>query len=293
MSEIDDFLAYLIGDRAYSVRTIQTYEGALRDFENFFSSLDKGLTWKSVDADVVRQWMALQVEAGCVGRTMSKKLSALRSLFKYLLRCGVVDKDPMGLVRNPKLSKPLPVFIKECEMNRLFDEIEFPDDYFGHRDKTILLTFYNTGIRVSELLGLKVKDVDLVRNELVVLGKRNKQRIVPFGNELADSLRDYINIRSGINPRSEALFLNAPNRCVTYAIVRKVVNDYLGMVTTQQKRSPHVLRHTFATVMLNHGADLESIKELLGHESISTTEVYTHTTFAELKKEYEQAHPRA
>lgn len=293
MQEVDDFLAYLAGDRGYSVQTLETYRGALEDFGNYFRSLDSTLGWNSLDADVVRRWIALQMDSGCTGRTMAKKLSALRSFFRYRLRMGQIEVNPVSLVKNPKVVRKLPTFIREGEMDKLFDEVQFPDDYVGHRDYCMLLTFYSTGIRVSELIGLDVQDVDLSRGELKVTGKRNKQRIVPFGKELADVMRAYIESRSVLHPSTQVLFLNTRKVRISYTAIRKVVEFYLSLVTTQKKKSPHVLRHTFATMMLNHGADLEAIKELLGHESISTTEVYTHTTFAELQKEYEQAHPRA
>ena len=293
MQVIDDFLTYLAGDRAYSKQTIETYRIALQDFENYFVHLDEGLNWQTIDADIVRQWVAMEMEQGHGGRTMSKKLSAVRFLYRYLLRMGRVRVNPTSLVKNPKASKPLPAFVKESEMDRLFDEVVFPQNFTGVRDRTILLTFYTTGIRVTELMGLNVPDVNLSAGELKVTGKRSKQRIVPFGPELNRSLRDYLMERSRQACETEALFLDEKNRRINYGRVRQLVENYLSLVTTQKKKSPHVLRHTFATVMLNHGADLEAIKQLLGHESIGTTEIYTHTTFAELKKEYEQAHPRA
>lgn len=293
MQEIDSFLSYLIGDRGYSPQTIVTYQEPLKDFECFFLKLDTGLQWSTVDADIVRRWIALQMQSGCSGRTMAKKLSALRSMFRYLLRMGRIKDNPVSLVKNPKIVKKLPAFIKESEVNRLFDEVIFTDDFIGLRDRTILLTFCHTGIRVSELLGLNVEDVHLATRELKVIGKRSKQRIVPFGLELSEGIEAYLKMRATLHPSESALFLNGHAKRMSYEAVRKVVSSYLGLVTTQKKKSPHVLRHTFATLMLNHGADLEAIRELLGHESITTTEVYTHTTFAELKKEYQQAHPRA
>lgn len=293
MKVIDKFLSYLAADRGYSPSTILTYQVALEDFERYFRNLDAELDWATLDADVIRRWMAQEMGQGITARTISKKLSALNSLYKYLLRMGLVTKNPTSLATRPKQTKPLPAFVKESDMDRLFDEVVFPTDYEGQRDRTILLLFYHTGIRVSELMGLDLADVSFQPNELKVTGKRNKQRIVPFGGELADALRQYLQVRHECRTQSEALFLNAKGNRVPYDKVRLAVRKYLSLVTTQKKKSPHVLRHTFATVMLNHGADLEAIKELLGHEDISTTEVYTHTTFAELKKEYEQAHPRA
>lgn len=289
----DDFLAYLKGDRGYSERTILTYRIVLRDFEGYFRSLDGNLSWMTVDADIIRGWLASEMHDGRTGRTMNKKLSAIRSLYRYMRRTGRIEKNPVAMVKSPKATKPLPTFLKEAEMDRLFDTVEFPDSYEGIRDRTILMVFYNTGIRVSELIGLDVCGIDLATHELKVTGKRNKQRIVPFGKELTEALRDYLRSRSQFGAETTALFFGTGTRRISYLQVRRIVRTYLSLVTTQKKRSPHVLRHTFATVMLNHGADLESIRELLGHESIGTTEVYTHTTFAELKKEYEHAHPRA
>ncbi len=291
---VDDFLAYMAGDRGCSQGTLRTYRESLEKVAEYFASLDEGLDWKSVDADVIRRWMASEMRQGHTARTVGKDLSALRSFYKYLLRVGRVESDPVRTVRNPKAHAPLPVFLKASEMDRLFDDVEFPDGYEGTRDRAILLTFYTTGLRVSELAGLDIGRVDLHRGELKVTGKRNKQRIVPFGAELREELQKHLTLRLA-QPTEErnALFTDKRGRRMTTAQIRTMVRAYLSLVTTQKKRSPHVLRHTFATAMLNNGADLEAIKELLGHESISTTEVYTHTTFAELKKEYQQAHPRA
>ena len=169
----------------------------------------------------------------------------------------------------------------------------YPEGFEGQRDRLVLLTFYHTGIRLSELRGLDVSDVDLMRGELKVTGKRNKQRIVPFGEELCSALKTYVELRGQMACADGALFVTLKGKRMTKVQVYGLVRHYLSLVTTQKKKSPHVLRHTFATAMLNHGADLEAIRDLLGHESIRTTEVYTHTTFADLKKEYERAHPRA
>lgn len=293
MHEADDFLAYMQADRACSPLTAKTYRESIGSFETYFRSLDEGLGWDNLDADIVRAWMAARSARGRNPRTVAKDLSALRSLYKYLLRMGRVGTDPTRLLRSPKAHPPLPAFIKTGEMDRLLDGVQFPDTDEGARDRTILLTLYTTGLRVSELIGLDTTDIDLARGQLRVTGKRSKQRIVPFGAELAEALRTWLARRGGTGSGPHPVFTGAGGRRITYAAVRSLVVRYLSLVTTQKKKSPHVLRHTFATAMLSHGADLEAIKELLGHESIRTTEVYTHTTFDELKKEYEQAHPRA
>ena len=294
MEVIKPFLTYLAGDRGYSPRTVATYPDCLTHFQAYFRSKDESLDWHTLDEDVVRSWMVHEMERGTDARTVSKALSALRSLYRYLLRTARVERDPVRLVHNPKVHAKLPTFVRQAEMDRLFDDTPFPDTYEGERDRTILLTFYSTGIRLSELTGLTLADVDCQAGELKVTGKRNKQRIVPFGPDLQQAMQHYLQRRSATfadAPRT--LFLTAKGKPVSQQQVAKWVKQYLSLVTTQKKKSPHVLRHTFATVMLNNGADLEAIKELLGHAGIATTEVYTHTTFAELVKEYQQAHPRA
>lgn len=293
MQYIEDFLLYLCAERGYSQRTADTYGASLRDFRRFCMSLEGQPDWKHVDADVVRQWMAAEMQRGCTGRYVAKQLSALRSFYRYLLRMQRVQHDPVRLVKNPKVHLPLPTFLKDSEIDRLFDDVTYPEGFEGQRDRLVLLTFYHTGIRLSELRGLDVSDVDLMRGELKVTGKRNKQRIVPFGEELCSALKTYVELRGQMACADGALFVTLKGKRMTKVQVYELVRHYLSLVTTQKKKSPHVLRHTFATAMLNHGADLEAIRDLLGHESIRTTEVYTHTTFADLKKEYERAHPRA
>ena len=294
MQYIEDFLLYLCAERGYSQRTADTYGASLRDFRRFCLSLEGQPDWEHVDADVVRQWMAAEMQRGCTGRYVAKQLSALRSFYRYLLRMQRVQHDPVRLVKNPKVHLPLPTFLKDSEVDRLFDGVTYPEGFEGQRDRLVLLTFYHTGIRLSELRGVDLTDVDLVRGELKVTGKRNKQRIVPFGRELQQALENYLPLRAELAPETEhALFLNDRGHRMGLSLIYETVHRYLSLVTTQKKKSPHVLRHTFATTMLNNGADLEAIRDLLGHESIQTTEVYTHTTFADLKKEYEHAHPRA
>lgn len=294
MHEVDDFLSYLAADRGYSPRTVATYKESLTSFAIFFRSIDEQLSWQTIDSDIIRRWMATRMQRGSDARTVAKDLAAIRSLYKYLLRMKRTDHDPARRVHNPKIHTPLPTFLKQSEIDRLFDDVTFPDTPEGLRDRTILLTFYHTGIRVSELAGLNVGSVDIRQGELSVIGKRNKQRIVPFGKELAESLQKLIAQKQADEALPGApLFLGPRGKRITDRLARTVVQQYLSLVTTQKKKSPHVLRHTFATAMLNNGADLEAIKQLLGHESITTTEVYTHTTFADLKKEYEHAHPRA
>lgn len=294
MQEIDDFLSYLTADRGYSPRTVATYRESLTSFAIFFECMDDQLSWQTIDGDIIRRWMATRMQRGSNARTVAKDLAAVRSLYKYLLRMKRTAHDPARLVHNPKIHAPLPTFLKQSEIDRLFDDITFPDTPDGLRDRTILLVFYHTGIRVSELTGLNCGSIDLGRRELRVIGKRNKQRVIPFGDELSGSLKKIIGKKQADEAMPDApLFLGSRGKRITVEQVQKIVKQYLSLVTTQKKKSPHVLRHTFATAMLNNGADLEAIKQLLGHQSVTTTEVYTHTTFADLKKEYERAHPRA
>ena len=290
---IDQFLNYLRFERNASPQTVQTYEDSLREFESYLTFRDNGLSLETVDADLIRDWMESLMDKGNSASTMNKKLSALRSFYRFSLQRKLVAKDPAHGVTGPKKSKPLPQFLREGEMDKLLDMQEWGDSYNDVRARTILLLFYETGLRRSELVGLNDEDVDLTARQLKVTGKRNKQRVIPFGEELSEALVRYRTIRGQIERNSNALFLNDKGERISGGQVYALVRRYLTTVTSLKKRSPHVLRHTFATAMLNNGAGLESIKSLLGHESVSTTEIYTHTTFEQLKRVYKEAHPRA
>lgn len=298
MNEKEDriraFLEYLTADRGYSPATTAYYGYVLRAFAAFCDTLEGAPAGETVDSDIVRRWMAARMEGGTQPQTVKRDLSALRSFYRYLSLTGVVERNPMQLVRNPKTRRTLPAFVKQTEMDRLLDKVTFPDTAEGRRDRLILLTFYSTGLRVSELVGLNPTDIDTANGELKVTGKRNKQRIVPFGEELREALDGYLHERElQGNGADSALFTDEKGKRLPDGKVRQLVKHYLSLVTTQKKKTPHVLRHTFATVMLNNGADIEAVKELLGHESLNTTQVYTHTTFAELRKAYQKAHPRS
>lgn len=291
---IDDFLTYLTAVRGCSPQTAETYRSPLYEFERFFLSQDAEMEWQYVDKDLVRLWVADRMERGIKPQTIKKGLSALRTFFRYLLAEGLVTHDPMPLVTNPKVGRPLPVFLRESEMDRLLDDVTFPDDFCGRRDHLILLTFYTTGMRLSELTGLNVESFSWSRSEVRVLGKRNKHRIIPFGDELLNALTAYLPERNAVCGTNEgAFFVSEKGKRLTNSKVREIVKFYLSIVTNVEKRSPHVLRHTFATVMLNNGADLEAVKNLLGHDSVATTQIYTHTNFEELKAAYSTAHPHS
>ena len=291
---INQFLDYLRYERNLSPRTVQTYEESLRAFESYLTFRDNGLSIGSVDTDLIRDWMEDLMDKGISASTINKNLSALRSFFRFALKRELVEKDPAHAVTGPKKSKPLPQFLREGEMDRLLDGIEWDSTFNNVRARTILLLFYEAGLRRSELVGLDDKDIDFEAAQLKVTGKRNKQRIVPFGAELSEQLKSYMAARcEKFGDIGGALFLSDKGERISGAQVYLIVRKYLSMVTSLKKRSPHVLRHTFATAMLNNGAGLESIKNLLGHESVSTTEIYTHTTFEQLKRIYKEAHPRA
>ena len=290
----DLFLDYLKLERNYSSATVKHYRDDLKEFERFFQGLDQQLSWESVDSDIVRRWMEYMMDKGNAASSVNRRLSALRSFYRYALRRNLVVKDPVHGIQGPKRKRPLPQFLKESEMDQLLDERMWTDSYKDVLARTIIVTFYETGVRISELIGLNDKDVDYINCEIKVTGKRDKQRIIPFGDELFKTLTTYQQQRD-VETESEsvAFFRTEKGKRVTDEQVRQMVKINLSKVSTLKKRSPHVLRHTFATAMLNHDAGLESVKKLLGHESLSTTEIYTHTTFEQLKKAYNNAHPRA
>ncbi len=291
---IEKFLDYLRDELNRSGRTVESYEEDLRSFERFFKNIDSQLSWQSVDADVIRQWMESMMDKGNNAASVNRRLSALRSFFRFALSRKLVESDPAHLIKGPKKGKRLPQFVRENEMDALLDKQTWGTDFTCVRARIIIMVFYETGIRVSELCGLNDQDVSLVNQELKVTGKRNKQRVIPFGEELADGLKEYIRLREAtVERQCDALFVTKKGARITIHQVYKIVREQLQRVCNLKKRSPHVLRHTFATAMLNHNANLESVKKLLGHARLSTTEIYTHTTFEQLKKVYENAHPRA
>jgi len=294
---LNAFLDYLRLERNVSQRTFGEYRDDLMAFRSFYKELDSDLTWQNIDTDIAREWVVSMMEKGHKPSSIQRRLSALRSCYRFLFKRGLVDRDPVHNLTAPKRERPLPAFIREEEMDRLLDtDGMFADTFEGRRDKLIISMFYETGLRLSELVGLNLKDINLTAQSVKVLGKGNKERIVPFGDGLLHLINIYIGERAGIQVQEtdrEALFVSAKGKRLTGSSVRTMVRRQLGLVTEQRKRSPHVLRHTFATTMLNHEANLESVKELLGHEKLQTTEIYTHTTFEELKKVYSEAHPRA
>ena len=291
---VNEFLDYLRYERRRSPETIASYSCSIREFEDFFHQLDNGLGWSTVDEDVVRDWMEHLVDGGMEASSVGTRFAALRSLFRFALARHLVERDPTYRLGPPKKAKRLPTFLKESEMNRLLDDLPWGTSFKEVRDKAIITTFYETGIRLSELTGLNDVDIDSDNHQLKVTGKGNKQRVVPYGEELARTLRDYMACRDReVIRHCDAVFVSSKGKRMTSGEVRLLVKDKLSLVSSQKKLSPHVLRHTFATAMLNNGASIESVRRLLGHASASTTEVYTHTTFEQLRRVYKNAHPRA
>lgn len=287
-------MRYLRFEKNCSEKTVRSYDIDLTKFEEFLETLDSAVQLEDADADMIRGWIVSLMEQGMQETSVNRKLSALRTFYKYLLRKGVVSVDPVRMVKGPKRKKPLPVFVKETDMDRLLDMSSFGEDFEGVRDRLILAMFYETGIRLSELISLGDADVDASKYVLKVTGKRDKQRYIPFGLSLKKLIDEYRSLRDEFVEGVVSCFFVRRNGSPLYQMmVYRLVKQNLSKVVTLKKRSPHVLRHSFATAMLNNNAELQSVKELLGHESITTTEIYTHTTFEELKKEYKLAHPRA
>ncbi len=291
----EEFLNYLRYERNRSELTVSNYGRSLKDFETYFKNRDSQLSWESVDSDIIRDWMESMMDKGHMASTVNNCLSAVRSFFRFALARKMVSADPSYAVKGPKKQKPLPQFVREDAMDRLIDLPQMWGEGFAEtRARTILILFYETGIRLAELVALNDVDVDFVNQQLKVTGKRNKQRIIPFGEELARELQAYMAQRDNtLSVQDGALIVDDKGCRISRFAVEREVHKRLSAVTTMKKRSPHVLRHSFATAMLNNGAGLESVRKLLGHESVATTEIYTHTTFEQLKKVYKNAHPRA
>ena len=293
--EISDFLDYMRYERRRSQQTLQGYRLDLEAYVAYLDTLEGHVTVDTADTEDIRGWIETMMDRGNSPTSICRRLSAVRSMYRYALARGLVSHDPAHMVRGPKKSRYLPQFVREDDMDRLLDSAEWGSDYISTRARTILILLYETGMRASELTSLDDGSVDFTQGEIRVTGKGNKQRSIPFGDELRTQLQQYITQRNQEWPQraDSALILNDRGRRITYEQLRKEVMMRLSAIGNLAKRSPHVLRHSFATAMLNNGADLESVQKLLGHSELSTTEIYTHTTFEQLKKVYSKAHPRA
>jgi len=292
---IDSFLKYLAYEKRSSPHTIQSYQTDLLQFESFVRDrhdLDKT---EKADHRAIREWMVNLVESGYSPRSINRKIASLRSYYKFLLRRNHISKDPTQKIRVLKSGKKIPHFVKEDEIIRLFDEYNFGSEFEGIRDKLLLELLYGTGIRLSELLNLKETDIDFFEATIKVLGKRNKERIIPLNMELLNLISLYAESkRENFNGNGNEFLIVTNNGEKCYSMfVYRTVRKYLDAFTSIDKRSPHVLRHTFATHLLNKGAELNAVKDLLGHTSLAATQVYTHNSLEKLKKVFNQAHPKA
>lgn len=291
---VDSFLDYLRYERNYSNYTIEAYSKDLRQFEEYVK-LNKESVFVpgDVDADLVRSWIVSLMDEKISPVSVNRKLSSLKSFFKFLMKQGSISVNPLRLITGPKTKKPLPYFVRDKEMELLLDGDGFDEDFEGVRDRLILEMLYDTGIRRSELIRIQDSDVDFGAMQIRVTGKRNKQRLIPFAEGLKNLIQAYTEVRNReVGSESGWFFVRKNGEQLSAGIVYTIVKKKLSEIPTLAKRSPHVLRHSFATSMLNNGAELNAVKELLGHSSLASTSVYTHTTFEELKKVY-HAHPRA
>ncbi len=294
MLNVDKFLDYLSSELNRSQQTVESYRDDLKHFEMFAKDLSDSFSWETVDSDMVRDWMESMMDKGNSAATVSRRLSALKTFYRFALARHYVESDPVYSIKGPKKEKPLPQFVKESEMDELLDRQAWGDDYNNVRARTIIILFYETGMRLSELVNLDDKDVNFVTSEIKITGKGNKQRIVPFGDELKNTLLEFRRLRdASVEVKTPALVVSDKGTRMSPSKVQNIVRSNLSRVCSLKKKSPHVLRHSFATAMLNHHVGIENLKKLLGHASISTTEIYTHTTFEQLKRVYNEAHPRA
>lgn len=286
----DGFLEFIQYEKRASKHTLVAYSNDIKQFVTYLSTTYEITKIAEVNHTIIRSWIVSLMEQKISPRSVNRKITTLKTFYKFLLRQSIVTENPMLKILSPKTSKRLPVFIEKEKMDTLLDDTVFGDDFEGQRNKLIIELFYATGIRLSELINLKQSNVDLYLCQIKVLGKRNKERIIPFNTILKDQIQHYITAKAGLN--DEFLFINKNGKQLYEKFVYRIVNTYLSQITTVNKKSPHVLRHTFATHMLNNGADLNAIKELLGHANLSATQVYTHNTVEKLKNIHKQAHPK-
>lgn len=290
------FLKYLQYERRYSSHTLLAYS---KDLEQFFNYIEKTYELneaKDITHVFVRSWIVSLMEEKINSRTVRRKISSLKSFFKFCLREKSIERNPMQKIVSPKVAKQLPVFVDEQRMDLLLDKVEFKEGFPGVRDKLVINIFYQTGMRLSELCNLRDADVNLYDLTIKVLGKRNKERVIPVTKNLKNEIADYLTLRNSSFSRellANNFFVLDNGNKIYDKYVYRLVKTKLGAVTTGQKKSPHVLRHTFATQMLNNGAEINAVKEILGHASLAATQIYTHNTIEKLKNIYKQAHPKA
>ncbi|MCB0662358.1 MAG: tyrosine-type recombinase/integrase [Saprospiraceae bacterium] len=289
------FFDYLKFEKRYSPHTLEAYKSDLEQFEEFVLDTYEINEVSNIEAMHIRAWMVHLIDQQITPRSINRKLSTLKTFFKYQLKRKAIAGNPMAKIQPPKSGKRLPVFVSRPNMERLFEDFIYPEGFEGVRDRLVLETFYTLGVRVSELVNMKINDFDWAARQVKILGKGSKERLVPFAGRFEQSVESYLLKRKEIFPEIDEpnLFLNDKGKSVNSGFIYRLVNRYLSMVTTIEKKSPHVLRHSFATHLSDSGADLNAIKELLGHSSLAATQVYTHNSIEKLRRVYEQAHPKA
>jgi len=293
---IQSFIDYLKFEKRYSAHTIRSYHDDLIQFCSFLDKQFGTFNLEEISTTFIRSWLASLKDEDVTSRTINRKISTLKSFFKFQLKQGKIENSPMGNIISPKISKRLPVFIKEKDLADLTKSLNTnTEDWDGLNTRMLITVFYSTGMRLSELINLKEKQVDFSRKQLKILGKGNKERIIPAGGELLEVIKEYINEKRKVFDKSDDVLLVSPKGKklypkYAYNLVRSILTDE---IKTLDKKSPHVLRHTFATHLMNNGANLDAVKELLGHASLASTQVYTHNTIEKLKNVYKKAHPKA
>jgi|ERR1035437_511880 integrase/recombinase XerC len=294
-ASIQSFLDYLKFQKRYSQHTIISYQNDLKDFFNFIEDKYGSLSLTEISATLIRTWLANLKQNKITSKSINRKISTLKSFFKYQLRKETISVSPMTTIVSLKVSKRLPSFIEEKDINTLFQHVEFPDTWEGKTNRLLLQIFYQTGMRLSELINLKEAQIDKGYSNLKVLGKRNKERIIPINNLLLYPILEYMNSkRNNIDIfDTEYLLINEKGKKLQPKYVYNKVKQYLSYVTTNERKSPHILRHTFATHLTNNGADINAVKELLGHSSLAATQIYTHNSIEKLKEIHKKAHPKS
>ena len=295
ISQVQSFIDYLRFEKRYSQHTIIAYQEDLNQFFAYLNAVYPCDTLNEISSSFVRSWLAGLMTRGLTGKTVNRKISTLKAFFKYHVRTGLLQTTPMTTVVAPKIKKKLPVFVEQKHTETLFNHVAFPEGWQGHTERMILELLYATGMRLSELINIKESQVDVNQQNLKVLGKGNKERIIPLNAAIMGSIAGYMQEKRIEHKTldSDYLLVSSKGKKLYPKYVYLVVKKYLSLVTTIQKKSPHILRHTFATHLTNHGADLNAVKELLGHSSLAATQVYTHNTIEKLKEVYKKAHPKA
>jgi len=291
---IQPFLDYLKFEKRYSKHTVISYETDLVCFFNYIKSQYGEMSIDQLSHIYIRSWLASLKDQGLTAKSINRKISSLKSLFKYQLKTGVIIQTPMIKIIAPKNERRLPNFVADKDIKTLFNHVEFPDNWQGKTERLLILLFYNTGMRLSEVINSKDSQVNFSNHTLKILGKGNKERIVPISSEVANEIKNYLIERNNfVTQKDDFLLVTEKGKRLSPRSVYSSVKKYLSLVTTIDKRGPHVLRHTFATHLTNNGADLNAVKELLGHSSLAATQVYTHNSIEKLKNVYKKAHPKA